>query len=992
MKKTSFKMKKFLILFFAFIVLFAGLAPALAEKENLALNPSFEEDDNGRPMFWNTWDWKNDRSVTSYHIETGEAHSGEKFATIVNDKENDARFRQLINVKENSMYRISCWVKTENVGFTGLGANISITGRLETSRDVKGTTDGWESIELYVKTGRGINTLDITLGLGGYGYVNTGKASFDDVLVEEVNAIPAGVPMAVIEGTGGEKEKDGGESVTGEKDGTRSFRSDWMIYLGAFFAALAGAGYAFCTRKDRQYNPEKVYEGDYFPDEEDDSETNGKHEKGDKLKSLKEDSGSGKVYQSTLQGKVSLQDARAAQGLESAKGAEKKQDKGALKSAVVQQDEKAPENEAAPLEAAALQDAGKVQELEKANLFQKVLLTFKSSRFGHFVSRKADIAIMAAMTIIYLFPALINLGSTNVPKTGWMPVRTGENFTVDFGRQVNLSRIYYYQGHGEGWYIDGTYRIEYLDESGEFKPLGTFKKNDFYKWSYTRINAKTQKIRIVTEEPGGTLLELGFFEEASSKPVTGFLISDKAVDMYDEGTVENLFDEPEKIAYRPSFLTNTYFDEIYHARTAYEHLNLLEPYENTHPPLGKLFIAIGIAIFGMNPFGWRIIGTLFGAAMIPLMYLFGKKMFKKRFYGFCSAFLIMFDFMHFSQTRIATIDVYATFFIILMYYFMYDYFMNKSYELEFKKSLMPLLYCGLTFGIGVATKWISIYAGAGLALLFFSAKIIEYLDYKKYINMAQNKSRKTNKTANRKKQPAAGGKKYTDKPVPADLRWTDDFIPLNLIGTAAYCIVFFILIPIIIYIASYIPYMLSGQGHGLGEVWSLQLHAYRYHSQLEATHTFSSPWYQWPIIYRPTWFYSGMDMPAGEASTIVSMGNPAIWWVGIIAFFVSVYLSIKKKDKRMVVVFTALLFQYAPWILVTRITWIYHFFSSVPFLILSIVYVIKYIMEEYKAKYGIYVYLGVVLLLFVIFFPALSGMTVSTDYIKGLRWFKSWTF
>lgn len=31
------------------------------------------------------------------------------------------------------------------------------------------------------------------------------------------------------------------------------------------------------------------------------------------------------------------------------------------------------------------------------------------------------------------------------------------------------------------------------------------------------------------------------------------------------------------------------------------------------------------------------------------------------------------DFMHFAQTRIATIDVYITFFIILMYYFMYDY-------------------------------------------------------------------------------------------------------------------------------------------------------------------------------------------------------------------------------------------------------------------------------------------------------------------------------
>ena len=69
-----------------------------------------------------------------------------------------------------------------------------------------------------------------------------------------------------------------------------------------------------------------------------------------------------------------------------------------------------------------------------------------------------------------------------------------------------------------------------------------------------------------------------------------------------------------------------YFDEIYHARTAYEFLHGLPTYENTHPPLGKILISVGIAIFGMNPFGWRIMGTLFGIAMLPFLYLLWKKM------------------------------------------------------------------------------------------------------------------------------------------------------------------------------------------------------------------------------------------------------------------------------------------------------------------------------------------------------------------------------
>ncbi len=116
----------------------------------------------------------------------------------------------------------------------------------------------------------------------------------------------------------------------------------------------------------------------------------------------------------------------------------------------------------------------------------------------------------------------------------------------------------------------------------------------------------------------------------------------------DAGRPENLFDEVDKVDPAHTFRSGMIFDEIYHARTAYEYIHLMEPYEWTHPPLGKLFISLGILLFGMNPFGWRIIGTIVGAAMIPIMYMFGKKLFGGKFLAFCSAFLIMLDFMHFT--------------------------------------------------------------------------------------------------------------------------------------------------------------------------------------------------------------------------------------------------------------------------------------------------------------------------------------------------------
>jgi dolichyl-phosphate-mannose-protein mannosyltransferase len=577
---------------------------------------------------------------------------------------------------------------------------------------------------------------------------------------------------------------------------------------------------------------------------------------------------------------------------------------------------------------------------------------------------KKDILIMASMTVIYLVIALINLGSINAPGRYWQPARAGENFVLDLGRKINVSRIGYHSGIGKG-----AFRMEYMADTGEYVFLNTINTNnydDFYRWRFLDVSVRTDRLRVTVERPGGVLNEIGIFEAGSMYPIGNLKVIERNEKPRGQGSADNLFDEQQMVPPRSTFMNSTYFDEIYHARTAYEHLNRIEPYESTHPPLGKILISLGILVFGMNPFGWRIMGTLFGAAMIPVMYTFGKKLFAERIYAFIAAFLMMFDFMHFAQTRIATIDVYATFFVILMFYYMYDYYINKSYLLGFRQSLKPLLLSGLFFGLGAASKWIALYGAAGLALLFFLAKYNEYKDY----------------------LGAAAGKKTRKLP------WVRDFIPLYINRTILYCLLFFIVIPGIIYLLSYIPFMLvPGPGHELRNVFGYQTHMYNYHKNLTAGHSFSSQWWQWPVMSKPIWFYSGSDMVPGRVSTIVSMGNPAVWWAGIPAVIASIAAALKKRDKSMIVIFTAIAAQYLPWVLVPRISFIYHFFSIIPFIILSIVYAIRNMLEKHPgAVYLVYAYLGVVAGLFVMFYPALSGMEVSGSYIQSLRWFRSWIF
>ncbi len=584
---------------------------------------------------------------------------------------------------------------------------------------------------------------------------------------------------------------------------------------------------------------------------------------------------------------------------------------------------------------------------------------------------KKDFIIMAVMTAIYLVIALLNLGSLRVPETSWTPSRQGEYAIVDLGKEIITGKIYYYAGLGKGRPDEGKYRIQYKDGAGNFKPLAAIEKTggNIFSWKYALTpDIRTRYLKVIVDAASGTLNEMVFFEEGSSKPLEDIKIIEKNTDAADEGKAENLFDEADTVDYGHTYMSGMIFDEIYHARTAYEYVNRMKIYEWTHPPLGKLFISIGIAIFGMVPFGWRFTGTLFGAAMIPIMYLFGRKLFDKRFYGFCAAFLMMFDFMHFGLTRIATIDVYGTFFVILMYYFMYDYFVNKSYVLGFRQSLKPLLLSGICFGLGAASKWIGLYAAGGLALLFFLVKYTEYTEYKR---MSEQSAKKAS--------------------------WYNDFIPLYLQRTLLYCVVFFVIIPAAIYIISYVPGIITGSYDNFSYIFDNQVNMLKYHSRdvLNSTHPFSSFWWQWPLMVRPLKTYAGTDLPAGVTSTMTLLGNPAIWWIGMIAVATSFLLAVKRRDRRMVVIFAAIAFQYLPWISVARIAFIYHFFSSVPFLILCIVYLINYMLESHlNLKPVVYTYLAVVLALFLMFYPILSGLEISSLYVENfLLWFKGfWVF
>jgi len=172
-----------------------------------------------------------------------------------------------------------------------------------------------------------------------------------------------------------------------------------------------------------------------------------------------------------------------------------------------------------------------------------------------------------------------------------------------------------------------------------------------------------------------------------------------------------------------------YFDEVYFARAAQNYLHLEIPKERTHPPLGKEIQATGLAIFGETPFGWRIMGVIFGTLIIPLMFLIGKKLFGTWIGGFSAAFLMVFDFMHFTMARIGTVDTYVVFFSLVSQLFFLIYFMNVV-KSGWKTSVIPLFLAVLFFALGFSTKWFTIFGAAGLFVLLLAVRFKNVLKIK----------------------------------------------------------------------------------------------------------------------------------------------------------------------------------------------------------------------------------------------------------------------
>lgn len=537
-----------------------------------------------------------------------------------------------------------------------------------------------------------------------------------------------------------------------------------------------------------------------------------------------------------------------------------------------------------------------------------------------------DYLIILGITLVYSVFAFCNLGDMKAPKTS-IELENGKTAELELYNEESITNLYYYLGADA---VEDDLTVSYYNENGDVVLTVNSESGDAFYWNNVEGEALAKRIIISSEKRSVELFEV-------------VLKNDNGIIPVKSSNFEVLTDEQQLLPERVSYKNSTYFDEIYHARTAYEFVWGKDIYEWTHPPLGKILIALGIKVFGMTPFGWRIVGTLFGVLMIFVIYKLSKIIFRESFISTVCCVMLTFDFMHFTQSRIATIDVYVTFFIMFMYLFMYKYYTLDFNKVSLRQSFKPLLFAGVSFGLGVSVKWTAIYACAGLAVIFFITMF----------------------------------KKIKGKDV--------------FIKTALFCVLAFIVIPVIIYCLSYIPYMNSQNDFSIGAIIENQKEMFTYHGKtvVSSTHPYSSKWYSWPIIYKPMWYYEGKVTETVKEG-ISAFGNPAVWWLGIPSFVACLYFAFLKRSKKALFLLIGYISCLIPWVFVERTTYIYHYFPCVVFSVLMTGFCICRLEFKYKRYVGTGIMISVVIL-FLLFYPVLSGASVEVGYVdRVLRWFGSW--
>ncbi len=380
-----------------------------------------------------------------------------------------------------------------------------------------------------------------------------------------------------------------------------------------------------------------------------------------------------------------------------------------------------------------------------------------------------------------------------------------------------------------------------------------------------------------------------------------------------------------------------------------------------HPPLGKETIAVGEWLFGLTPFGWRLMVAILGSLAILMTARIARRMTRSNLLGCVAGLLLALDGLEFVMSRTALLDISVMFWVLAAFgCLVIDRDRSRARlaaavlrdaeraDVAAEAGIRPLppgpgprlglrwwrVAAGLCLGLAIASKWNGIWFLPVFAVMTLAWDV--------------------------------GARKTAGFTSPGGQTARDGlWLPLS-----------FGLVPAAAYLASWSGWFASPYGydrqwavqHGVhNPIWAALDSLYQYQRQVldfSVTLTQHHPYQSWPwswlVMSRPvSMYYNGHSHACGVhncAQEVLAIGTPAIWWASIPALIACLVWWLLRRDWRAGAVLAGVAAGWLPWF---WYAWHDHrtmfFFYAVvfdPFLVIALTLCLGLIIGPARASIG----------------------------------------
>jgi len=378
-----------------------------------------------------------------------------------------------------------------------------------------------------------------------------------------------------------------------------------------------------------------------------------------------------------------------------------------------------------------------------------------------------------------------------------------------------------------------------------------------------------------------------------------------------------------------------------------------------------------------------------GTASVIVLAIIVQVLFGSPLWTFVGGLLLATESLNVVQSRTSMLDIFVTFWIVLAFLFVLldrrwiegrtpppdpvdeaRLLFGPGEELPPKPPSVPSPFfrpwrvaTGVALGAAVASKWSGATAVLGVLVL----SVVWEIGRRRRAGMS------------------------TGRAIWKGLQW--EAFPI---------VIWLVTLPAIVYVVSYLGWFVHFHWN-VGQWFKLQSDMASYSAHLQwydpkthkPIHPYLSHAWTWIALYRPVLYFA--DYGKDVRRVIYANGNPAVFWASILAIPWVTYAWFRRRDWRAAFIVIAIASLYLPWFAVSRPQFLFYATPITPFFVLADVYLIRDLSEMHVSGSRSRPYLPVAVgfvvvsvVLFVWFWPVLTGGPVGGTAWQLRAWFPSW--